>query len=361
MRIALHGSSMGDNFGDLLLLRLYAQWLRSVSPEILIVLPRAGHGANHWIGADYVGWQHLPRVKGLVYGPGGYLGAPPLDSWRWTIRNVRRHLPPALIATVAKVKWIVSGVGVGPLANWAARPFGRFILQGADSVVVRDVESSDYMDGLGLSALPRSVSSDAAFLLSDEGPLWPYRPIDLPPKRGKRIGIHVTTYSAAPVQTRQILEGVARWVRSLPESDIDIVVFCDAGIGRFSTEVYVELSAMLPTFNIINRAYWGPPDTLALLKSCDVIVTTKLHVGIVSVGYGMPVLAVGPHSKIDRLYRQLDMPELRIPFNDASSHAVEERLHRVAGRAPVKVPERIVHDARINRDQLTKFVQGVCR
>jgi polysaccharide pyruvyl transferase WcaK-like protein len=359
MKIALHGSFMGDNFGDLLLLRLYTRWIKRISPEIEVVLPGASHAANRWIGADHVGWGKTRGVCALVYGPGGYLGAPGERAWRWSARNARRHLPPVLLARAMKVPWIVSGVGVGPLPNLLARVTGRLVLRGAESVTVRDVESSEYMDEIGLTSLLRKVSSDAAFLLGEEVSLWPEEPSDEDPKPGRRVGIHVTTHGAAPARTRDLLEGVASCIRSLAESDLDIVVFTDAGIGRAPTEVYSELRNLLPAMNMVNKAYEGPPETLRVIRGCDVVVTTKLHVGIVSLVHGIPVLAVGPHPKVDRLYRQLGMSDMRIALNKATPEAVANGLCRIMTSRNVTVPERIVNEARLNRDQLTGFLHAV--
>jgi polysaccharide pyruvyl transferase WcaK-like protein len=70
-----------------------------------------------------------------------------------------------------------------------------------------------------------------------------------------------------------------------------------ADAERLMQEVLSGAFAVIP--------YESPWTTVAHLGQMDLVLTTKLHVGVVARSLGVPVLAAGQHPKIKRFYQLL--------------------------------------------------------
>ncbi len=97
-RAALHGAYRGGNFGDMLLLGIYARWIRALVPGCRVVLPLIKSGLGDLVDADGRGLRELRRARALVYGGGGYFGELNTGVGWWAIRNTWRHVPQGLVA-----------------------------------------------------------------------------------------------------------------------------------------------------------------------------------------------------------------------------------------------------------------------
>ena len=103
------------------------------------------------------------------------------------------------------------------------------------------------------------------------------------------------------------------------------------------------------------RSYPGVDVLREKLASYELVITCKLHVGIVTIAQGGKVVSVAQQSKTPRLYRQLGLEEFCVPLAQLSP----ARLTAAFDRLPEFTVRRDVIDQGIGviRDTLAKLVR----
>lgn len=303
MTIAVHGSYFGYNFGDTLLCQIFCEMVKEARPEEEIVLPRANRLNTQLIGADKRGLVEFMRARALIFTGGGYFGEPSEASIAWSARAAARHLVVAELARKRNMPVALFGVGVGPISNDILRERIRRLFDSAHTVVVRDVESQDYLHKIGVS---RSIAihRDAAIGYDDA-------------KHSREGGPRrVLVHGNAQPSDREysVLREAINWLASHP--DVEVVLASD-GLPRRKAILWPDrLQSEFPHLNMPYVPYSGnPADLLKLIDGVDFVLTTKLHVGIVSLSKGKYVVSVPTHHKTKRLYRQIDLAEHCLPLD----------------------------------------------
>lgn len=359
--VALHGSYHTDNFGDMLLMLIMRSWLEEVSPLVEVRMPfvpaataavlRPGPalGVKALLGADL-----------FVYGGGGYFGEPAKDAARWSLRLARRHLLPGLAMALLGRGVAVCGVGAGPLSHPLPRAMLRAILRRARPIAVRDEPSRSTLLELGAGAAAVEVTADAALTLH-HGMLPPgaaahARAWIAAQPRGPRLGIHMSRPAAPGAPGRLLADEVLAFASAHPE--VQLVGLTDQRGASNQAAAAADLARSLPTRTSVYM-YADPWHLAALLAELDMVVTTKLHVGIVALALGTPVLSVPSHTKTPRLYRQIGAPDACHPLAELRPGWVVAQLERRFGRPEgvTVVPPAVRAAAERNRELLQRFVR----
>lgn len=310
MAVALHASYFRYNFGDTLLCRVFADWTSGVSGED-IVLPLADERNRRLIGAKRKGILAGLGASRLVFGGGGYFSEPREgDIDKWSRRAYWRHIVVAEAAAARSIPYAIYGVGVGPLSNPSLREKVLKVFQGAKMVVVRDNESRECLDELGFDG-PVEVAVDAIATLT---PAELFRAPRAPDEKLARkapglrpLLIHANTNPSK--HEFAVIDAAARWAEG---RDDVAVVMADDSVSRRPLSWPKKLLERYPKLKdrVVVQAYRGDPDDLvSLLSSVEGVVTTKLHVGIVSTVLKRQVVSVPTHSKTRRFYRQIGLAE----------------------------------------------------
>lgn len=360
-KVVLHGSYFTDNFGDILLMQIYLGWLREAVDGVEVLMPFLPDTTSHHfdVPSDR-GYGSLRGVDTFVFGGGGYFGEPPSEQRRWGTRLAVRHLTPGLLASMKGCEVVVNGVGAGPVSANFPRWMLAKVVRTASQVVVRDEESVAFMLGLGVSDERLYLGSDAALSLSPkELPAAAVAEVDewlagLP--SGPRLGVHFTGDSRRGGGHAVAIDDVLAFAASRP--DLRVVAITDQQGAAGQVAAVEELSERLAGRCDIYH-YQRPWSLAALLARLDLVVTMKLHVGIVAAVLGTPVISVRSHPKIERFYRQLGADDASVPLSDLKSGTLsmllQSRLDRPEGI--IVVPEALRAAAQKCRELLQERLQ----
>lgn len=367
IEVALHGSYFGYNFGDILLLHLYGRWIREQVGDVSVSLPFASEHVGQLIGADHTGWRRLIHARSLIYAGGGYFGESPNRPTAWGYRNVARHFPPALGMKLRKRPYAVIGVGVGPVTNVFARQVLMRVCADAAMLSVRDNESRDYLLEYGVDRPDILVTADAALTVEAAD-------IPRPSLNGARalLGnsrghVNVGLHLAVPAGYEERALGVVMGLRDVLKGNpsVRVIVFSDSlsganPVGKLPHAVRILSSEFPDRCIFVDKK--DPWDLVALLSVLDLVVTTKLHVGIVSVALATPVLSFPYHPKVTRFYEQIQAVDRCNPLSTVDrakvSSLVKTQLEelRKTGKRSI-LPATIRQKALANKDALGEFVR----
>jgi polysaccharide pyruvyl transferase WcaK-like protein len=177
----------------------------------------------------------------------------------------------------------------------------------------------------------------------------------------RRVAVHLARSSDRMPGVAAVIEGLARFAAGAPE--VAFLLVADGSVGQrdtTQTRASAELEARLGS-RAVTVPYTDIWSLTAQLGAADLVVTTKLHVGIVAAALGTSVLSFPFHAKVPRLYRQLESPDRCVPLDLVTPERVAERLGSVAAAryARFEIPTTVREAANDNRHELAKFLAAV--
>lgn len=317
-KFAVHGSYFGNNFGDTLLISLLCNYLsEKVGKENVYLAVKGVEKEQFLIGYPVINKKERLTATHLIFSGGGYFGEPKgsmLSRFKWSIRNYLRHIWWMNNYKYSKIG--VFGLGFGPLKIKFFRYFSVNVLNKAETVVFRDIESLNYAKQYGFITDDKEVDVCVDMALS-----VPYFE-----EKEDLIILHVFGLS------NFIIEEILFSLKQQNEfSNSYFKIVFDARVDKnFQKNRFVSL---MGKFNLVNydfEFYKDVNSTLKILKTSRLVVTNKLHVGILGIAYGAKVISIPKHQKTKRLYKQLNLQNFCIPVEEYSKDKLENALSELS-------------------------------
>ena len=289
--ISLHASYFGNNYGDILLVKLFYNWIQEISDDLEINLPLAYKKGVKDLPTKRRGIVNLLRSKCLVYCGGGYFGEQPREKFKWSIRNFFRHIIVGIIAVVGRIPIAIIGVEFGPLSFVWSRKLVVWLAKHAKVVVVRNAESKEFLERYGVNNVIESV--DAVLTLKPSG---------IKSNKNEFL-IHIPNIRFAP-EKYILMTNVL--IKALSDKAINAVTFIEDTYGQYSNG-YESVFELFAESNISYSVshYQGPDALIEKIARAEYLVTTKLHVGITGAAMNKNVLAIYNHPKTIRFHKQI--------------------------------------------------------
>lgn len=303
---------------------------------------------------------HLHDIDALVFISGGYLCGDDRNYRDYILRYLR-YFHIGVKAFLAKIPFCFLGLEIGKPRNFALKIVERLLLKNSLITTVRNRQSLTWHNRLTHSALQGGVklTSDSVFALEkslfDKYEL-PEELKDLP---GRHLFLHIEPYSGKnkPI-IEKVVPIVTDFINNHPEYDVWI------GADQHSTEeaeAFAEIKEAL-NLDIIHVCKYDDPLLLCkILDSVDVIVTHKLHVGIVGARLGKSVISFSGHTeKIERLYKQLNESNRSISLKDLTFEEGQKILEKHHNK-PIIVSADILNAGQQNFKELENFITAVSK
>jgi polysaccharide pyruvyl transferase WcaK-like protein len=324
--VSVHGSYFGYNFGDTLLCAIFSRWVEQAGAPVNLPL---ANGPNHLaIGAASRGLFGFLRAKKLVFCGGGYFGEPAKGRAVWAVRNYFRHVLLGEVALLMGKPVAILGTGVGPVsAGWLRRKIIRLFNRAA-VVVVRDRESADYLVKHGFTG-KLEIASDAAISLVGSKL----------PKAAVAKAADVFAKVGAKKKVFLHLQSIGKGHDAAVFAEIERFLKANKGVVPVAiTDSKPRKKALLPQQETARKIVQRLPGAMlweydgdlwalaAMLGEADLIITNKLHVGIVGSSLGKFVVSLPHHVKTPRFYNQMGLGDRCVQVGDGAPAKVAALL-----------------------------------
>lgn len=350
-RIIIHCSTNAgtSNFGDVIF-----------SEMILKHLQDSGYEASFYDVSDYLN-NYLYEVKalhkdivalqeadGAIYFAGGYFGEKKNERIDRSIRHYLRFMKYGELVLKYHKPLAIIGIGAGPALWYPSQRIVTKACNAASILTTRDNESADYLKSIGVSS-PIRVCSDVAQTYS------------LP--TGRQIkGVSVdesSEYIFLHTNYQQDVSDLfARSIKSYISNHPNTRVIVGAdNVVNIDNAVQVAKN-ILGNEKVLAYNYSEPDDLCALLNRCNLILTYKLHVGIISATLGRSVIAVSKHEKIQRYYKQIGEQDRCVDFVGCTSELLEGKVARYYGKG-ISLNQQILNQAYENWQLLDGFLASL--
>ena len=336
--VSLHAAYHCNNYGDMLLLRLFYDWVQSVSENIVINLPLVNTELKDIPTAEH-GLKYLWHSKCLIYCGGGYFGEQPRRKLLWSIRAFKNHLIIGIIAVVRRIPIAIVGVEFGPVSVKWLRVLVIWLTKHAEVVVVRNKESKAFLEKYGVKNVKEGV--DAVLSLSPTNH-----------ERGNTVLVHLPGIRFAPEQYEIIAHLL---VEALVQRGIRRVSFIEDADGQYMNgydSIFAIFKKASIDFSVV--CYSGVESLIQRLSEADYIVTTKLHVGITGAAMNKNVLSLYNHPKTIRFHKQIANADNCLPVS-ADTLEMKAAINHFFDNEFV-LSEPIREKALYNRNAVIEFV-----
>ncbi|KAA0565836.1 polysaccharide pyruvyl transferase family protein [Bacillus sp. CH30_1T] len=366
-KVALHGSYYGDNFGDTLFVIHFINWLNENEKNTIssIHLPFASDRVRKLVRvSEKRGIRSIIEADSLVFFGGGYLGEPPGKNKVWSYRLIIRHLSVALLAFLFKKPFIFIGVGAGPLTNKLARKLTVFLCNKSKKTVVRDIESKEYLIRYGVKENKLKVTADSILTLqsqnvdSTQSALIKNK-INVEKKDAcLLIGVHLPINKNDNDKLILLIKDLKKYCDEIGK--YKLVVFNDFYKENYDYQAFTNIKDEFGEENVIGIDYNNPQQLIALINELNIVITTKLHCGIVANCLGKYTLSVSVHNKTKRLYKQLNLEERNVALKEYKSGYLFDMLNnfKMNKKEYNNIPDSIRILADENRKELNSFIRN---
>lgn len=250
-----------------------------------------------------------------------------------------------LVALLLGRPLILFTQSMGPFPPGRDRWLLRWALCRARLILVRDDASRRHLAELGVPEGSVVQAADAAFALARLD-----RPVRRFPPSGRpmRVAISVRDWphfrNEAPTMGMQrYLAAMAKLTRILVEEHGVGVTFLSTcqGVPEYWTDdsrVADKVVGLLPgavrSHVTVDRAFYRPEHLIERLAEHDAVVATRMHVGILALCAGVPVLPIAYEFKTSELFRALGWGELTQNIEELTPEGLESAFRHLLAMAP---------------------------
>ena len=299
--IALYGFYRYGNFGDDLAGTIFGRYLREHGVKVRIYgLCREYADAFGFTVAETVE-ELLDGVDGVVLGGGSMLVSRRRPSW--LNFGMLAHLPEVMEAgeklvilmRSRKIPFFCLSVGGdGRFEKPLYPPYKRKFLESAEFISVRNRSDLAVLENHGRTGVyyPDIIWQTASFFPSA-------------PKRKDRITVGVNLYPSN-VMGLNLLYIPALWriIRLRPDVDFVFMETANARQNRFG-------AIALPSGRNVQRyMFHDLKEDLEMISSLHLVVSSRLHLGVAAMSYGVPFLSVSGEGKTKTFFREAGRPEM---------------------------------------------------
>lgn len=350
--IALHGSYYGDNFGDTLFVQLFVEWIKEIGEYKAgnIVLPFASNRARKLVNvSDIKGIKSLIKSRCIIFIGGGYFGEPKPKAHIWHARLFVRHLSVALFSMALKKPYIFVGIGAGPLTNTITKKITVLVCNRSNKVVVRDIESKEYLIEYGVDNSKILVTADSVLSIQ------PRNLYDKNESEVVKIGIHLPSL-VVHAGLSEVVTDLKKFCSSL--DNYKLYSFKDFYKEGFQDAVEPILKDAFQGEKIEHIEYVNPNQLIDQIGKFDILLTNKLHVGIIGLTQKVHTVSFAIHPKVRRLYNQLGLSKYTVPLNEYKEGMLLEMLNNWQDNNQ-DIPKEIIDSAMKNKDIVKSFIQSI--
>ena len=316
MKILLSGYYGFGNVGDESVLQAIIQGLRDTDPKMEITvlsaspnLTRELHQVNSIYRYDWLKiLAKLLRTDIFVSG-GGTLFQ--------NITSNRSFLYYIGLILVAKLFWkkvAIFAQGFGPLKGRFYRLLARFVINRVNLITLRDQNSYDEIQKLGIRRPKTYVTADPSAILKAPSSEIGLKILGLEAIRIGRPLLGVAVRNLPQKEEERLYKSLSEtidWLsKSYSYSPVFILFQCPEDMGATSKVI----NYMQEKSNIIFRMC-RPDEMLALISSFDLLIGMRLHSLIFAAMNSVPMLGISYDPKVEAFMQSIEQPHFKIDQN----------------------------------------------
>lgn len=347
MKVAIHGSYFGDNFGDSLFVLQYVKYLNEIgiSNEDIYLISAGSRIRNYAKVSSIKGLKAIKEANRIIFIGGGYFGERKEKQLIWHLRFWVRHISICLACIFYGKRYAFFGVGAGPQSNLISRKLSKLAVNGSEFFSARDKISFEFLLKIG-------VKSEKLIEVADS--LISYPKIHSKENKTKKLLIHMPKSADHDNSIESILRELKNGLTEIHEVTVVRDFYKPSFIDvteRISKDIFKNIKVF---------EYKSPESLMDLICASDLVITIKLHVGILALTQGKFVISTYVHEKTPRFYAQMNADVNCFALkklNEKERKRFKQVLKRYNKQENIQIPSELVEKSKENFTLLEKFIQ----
>lgn len=346
MIIAIHGFLQGSNFGDIIYAYQFYKELKKLGHKVYL-LDTPGYNVSDFCKntlncaeSKNLLWC-LNNVDAVILISGGSLGEKNNSDKEATIRY-EHFIFPMRLFQLHKIPTYVIGVGGGPLSKELTYNNTIELLNESKLNIFRDLETYNYFK----DAVKQKIdyTTDTILALDEELPKFEFEDeYNKKFENKKKLLFHINSFKNKNLN--KIINSLNTFLNE--HKDYEIIVTLD---NLMNSDVDKSVLNKLIKYTYYN--YHDVWQLCSLIKYCDTIVTTKLHVGVIGCLYNKSVISFATHPyKTVRFYRQINEEKRTILLSKSDESDLTILLNTYHNKN-VKIDDSLIKLSKSNLDIL---------
>lgn len=321
MRVVLSGFYGFENIGDEAILESIVDNLRSRFPDIDITVFSFSPEETakiHNVKSLYRGWrretfkkiQVLKKADLLISGGGGLLQ----DAYSTKIISgpIPYYSLIVLLAKLWRTKVMFFSQGIGPVTSPYGKQLVKRIANKVDLITVRDAESKQLLDKLGVNKPDIIVTADIVFAFQTKETNTSRLDKLLPSNKGPFVAVSVRPWFDQEDYLKRIADTLDLLITTKHITPVFIPM---EGVHDYNTALKVAGQMTHHQQCILITPGLNSNDMIQLLKRCQFTIGMRLHSLIFSILAAIPYIGIVYDPKVESLMKMSDMNEFSIPMN----------------------------------------------
>lgn len=350
-KILLHGATDygSSNYGDFLYGKIIYEYLTKKNFDVDF------YKASEYF-CKYLNCKQedkiddLNKYKTLLYIPGGYFGEGHSAKLKHNIAQFYRFLPIGLTAVKNHKNLAVLGIGAGPNKNFLMNYGIKKVCNNSKFVTVRDKESFESLSRLCPKA--NVIESFDLIVASKIDKDYKSRQLEEIQKLADGRKILLIHYNHSKEALEKFADATSKFIKENPEYYPVVTYDC---ILEYDNEYYGEFAKRLNSESYLFK-YGNPDEFSALLEYVDLVLTCKLHVGVVACTFGTSVISVACHpEKTLRFYDAINESDRAISLFESDSDEIFNLMNKYLD-SKIVISEELKNKANLTIRELDKFI-----
>lgn len=333
----LHGATdcNSSNYGDYIYGELIYDYIKNKGIDVCF------YNASTFFKEHLDDFMDTKKFKfsnadGIVYIPGGYFGEGHNARFRDNLVQFLRFMPLGIKASFKKIPMVVLGIGAGPNKDFLMNYGIRKICNHSSVITVRDSES--YKSLKNLCPKANIVEAGDVIITKKLNLLESSLQLNKIKDLKNNYKILLVHYNHSDEALIKFANAVKNFINNHPE--YKVVVASDS-ILAFEEEYYQKFNQIMGV-KCEHFIYKNPHEMTALLKLVDLVLTCKLHVGVVATTFDKSVIAIACHpEKTKRYYSQIGEEERCISLYNSHSKEIELLLEKYYDKN-INIPNKVI-------------------
>jgi polysaccharide pyruvyl transferase WcaK-like protein len=323
-RIILAGSAGQRNLGDDALLAAFASQLGHDQLFAISSTPEETEEVSGISAFFPYGLKNFRRKLSAFLQADAvvFAGGSPLKEIRGSVTDRSRYqllvgtLFLVLLSRLFGKKVLFSAIGVGPINSTLSRTLCRWAIGMASSVSVRDLDSMELLENMGIGD-SLLLAADATWILPWSSQPSPARPAW--PRVGLAPLYYVHSEKVDYVGFRNGIVDLCKFINEYFEGqcEIHLLAFCYGHYAHDDIRTCLEIKRLLPPdIPVAVDVRVTPQEMLDLIASLDFVVGVRLHSSVFSCIVGTPLLPVVYDVKCRGFARDMGLADFAVELGD---------------------------------------------
>jgi colanic acid/amylovoran biosynthesis protein len=230
---------------------------------------------------------------------------------------------------------IIYSASIGPFARKGYRKLARFVFNKMDHITPRDLPSVKMLKDLNVDKAPITLVADSAFSLVDNS--MEEKRVNSSQEGKKKITISVRNWAHFENGSQEDYEmAIVGLVNKLVQDGKYLIYFVSSCTGtdgyrqddrKTAKKIYEALSDKTGV-TLVNDDL-GAKELIALYKTVDLNIGTRMHTNIFSLIAGTPIIGIRYEDKTIGLVQQFGITEYLVDIEDVTAEQLIQKVEAV--------------------------------